>query len=205
MTGRLILVRHGHAAGGDGRCIGHEDIPLASQGADAVRALAGRWSRDEHRPARIVSSDLLRARESAHILAATWGLDATTDARLREMSFGNWDGRRWDDIHAVDVGRVNAWSADWIHLAPPDGESGVQLAERARAALDDLLPLAMNGRDVVIVGHAGWIRVAATLLLREPLTATFDRSIDYARAAIFTVDVDGGLVALSAWNADRVD
>jgi broad specificity phosphatase PhoE len=103
------------------------------------------------------------------------------DADLREMLFGEWEGRTWEEISRNDGARLQSWTDDWTRIAPPGGESLDAFARRVAGAL-------VRIRDGIVVSHAGWIRVAASVLLREPLASTFDRSIDFARAAIFEWD-----------------
>ncbi len=64
---KLVLVRHGEADGGQGRAVGHLDLPLSTAGARAIAALARSWR--GLAPSRIVVSDLRRAAESARLLA----------------------------------------------------------------------------------------------------------------------------------------
>jgi broad specificity phosphatase PhoE len=98
---------------------------------------------------------------------------------------------------------MDAWGSDWTRCSAPAGETGAALAFRARAALHDLVALAETATTVAVVAHAGWIRVATTILLREPLAGAFDRTIDYARVAVF--DISQTNAALVAWNVDAID
>jgi alpha-ribazole phosphatase len=72
------------------------------------------------------------------------------DDRLAEMHFGDWEGRRWDDIPR---GELDAWAADVAGYAPPGGESPRELQRRA---LDFVASLDVP--EAVIVTHAGVIR-----------------------------------------------
>jgi alpha-ribazole phosphatase len=195
VRGRLVLVRHAEPVDHAGRCVGQLDVALAP-GSDAV---LGRLSRTAAPPPRlVVASDLRRATDTARPLSARWGAELRLDARLRELAFGEWEGRAWAEVAATDRRALDAWGADWVRRAAPGGETGLALRQRARAALDDLLASTTPTAPVVVVSHAGWIRVAATVLLGEPLADAFVRSIDYARAAIFDVGAAG--VAVAAWN-----
>jgi phosphohistidine phosphatase len=73
---RLFLVRHAEAAPGDP----DELRPLTSAGRTAARALGKQLARQ--RPTAVISSPLLRARETAQLIAKASGLTAETDARL---------------------------------------------------------------------------------------------------------------------------
>jgi broad specificity phosphatase PhoE len=205
VSARLILVRHGEPLGHAGRCIGHRDTELSPSAIVPLRRLAASATHDLARPARIVvSSDLRRAADSAAILARIWNSELRFDPRLRELSFGDWEGRPWEQIARDNRPAMDAWGSDWIRFSAPGGETGAALALRARAALHDLVAIAAAAStDVVAVTHAGWIRVATTTLLREALGSAFDRTIDYARAAIF--DISAGNATLLAWNVETID
>jgi broad specificity phosphatase PhoE len=196
---RLVLVRHGQAADVDGRCIGHTDVALSAHGAEAIRALAAsssRWTTN----ASIVSSDLARASDSARILGAALGVDVRLDPRLREMSFGEWDGRAWSEIQATDGPRSSAWMARWSELAPPGGESLTAVGARAKEWLDELRSRQIAAdQTVIVVSHAGWIRTAVSILTDSPLDRIFSIPADYARAT--TLALSRGRCTLETLNA----
>jgi broad specificity phosphatase PhoE len=226
MSQTLVLIRHGEPIGHAGRCIGHFDTELAPSAGKPLERLAasvctgyaldqsvsdglnGGRLQTSHAanagvPQLIVSSDLRRAANSAAVLARHWRAEPRFDPRMRELSFGDWDGLSWDEIARADGVALEAWGRDWMHCAPTGGETGIALAARVHAALDGVLAvIAGQSCDVAIVSHAGWIRVATTLLCNEPLGAAFDRTIDYARAAVFRVDA--GSTVLRHWNVDSL-
>jgi alpha-ribazole phosphatase len=177
VTLNLLLVRHGKAADVDGRCIGHTDVILSAEGRASVHALALR--QHEIAPARIISSDLARAAETARILAESWNLRVEYDARLRELNFGVWDGRYWTDIERDAPAAFRAWADDWQHAAPPGGESLDGLLSRAAGWLHDRRAAATDG-PIMVVSHAGWIRALLTHALDLDPARLFDVPVDYA-------------------------
>ncbi len=93
MARRVVyLVRHGHCEGA-GTLLGHKDVPLTAQGRAQAEALAAELSG----VGRVVSSDLRRAVETAEPIARRAGVAVEPDARLREISYGAWDGRPWQE------------------------------------------------------------------------------------------------------------
>jgi len=207
VTTRLVLVRHGQALDVDGRCIGHTDVPLAPEGAAAIRRLvAHRTALPSIRgggTAAVFSSDLARAIDSARLVAESIGVGVTTDARLREMHFGEWDGRRWSDVEAADGVRLHSWMERWTEASTPQGEALGDVARRAAAWLAEHM-LAPEGewRTVVVVAHAGWIRVVVSQLTGHSLTKIFDIPIDHAHATIIDVGASGNHLVAS--NVDHV-
>jgi len=133
-----------------GRCIGRTDVAVdrrkAKRLAHRIRAAARR-----ERWAHVVWSSPLRRCADVGRWLARWGWRHRIDARLCELDFGDWDGRRWDDIGAAPV---DAWCADFLHGAPGGGESVAQLLSRCRALLHEL------PAQACIVAHAGWLNAA---------------------------------------------
>ncbi|MEL6665302.1 MAG: alpha-ribazole phosphatase [Pseudomonadota bacterium] len=133
-----------------GICYGRTDLDVASSfEVEAAAALA-------ELPAfeRIVSSPLQRCRKLAEFISAQVDLQFDIDPRLKEMDFGNWEGRPWSRIERSEL---DAWAADFYHARPHGGESVAILQARVREALEDL-----RDQDIptLIVCHAGIIRAA---------------------------------------------
>lgn len=197
----LILLRHGRPLDVEGCCIGHTDVALSPDGREAIERLALDWRargvEGVGEPTAIYSSDLLRARESASVLSRRWDLSVRHDTRLREMSFGAWDGKRWDDILSAESDRFREWSDNWHTMAPPDGEALTHLEQRTRSWLIEVVGGPSHASDcIVVVTHAGWIRVALCILLQRPLTRMFDFSPDYG--SITVLSVTAGTVAVAS-------
>lgn len=186
---RLFLVRHGRTVAQHDQCIGHTDVALAPDGAEMIRTLVADGLAVN--VTRIISSDLCRAAESAAILATTLGCAIEHDERLREMSFGEWEGKVWSRIARDDAKRFHAWTEGWIEVAPPGGESAAQLASRAAEWTTELLDAADANARIVIVSHAGWIRGALTHLLERDLAALFEIPVDLGRATVVDVSAAG--------------
>lgn len=177
---RVFLVRHGVADGADGVAVGQVDLPLSAAGAESLHKLAGSWSGGP--PDRLFASDLARASASAAILGAAWNLDFAIDARLREMDFGDWDGRSWSEIRATEGAVLKEWMDSWWRRPAPGGESLGDVARRAAAWLDEILA-AHAGETVVAVAHGGSIRAALCHVLGLPLARAFHLHLDHGRVS----------------------
>lgn len=163
----LVVVRHGLTAWNrERRYQGQRDIPLLlpEAVADMERLrdyLAGVAFDAVH------CSDLTRCRQTlAHVLQ---GRRETPrfDARLRELDFGDYEGRTWDQLKQ-DPG-YRSWVDSHGVQAPPNGESADDLWARLSAWLDGVLMEAQEHRHrrVLAVSHGGAIRE-----LRRRLEAT---------------------------------
>ena len=98
----LVLVRHGETDwNAAGRLQGHSDRPLNDYGRRQARELADRLADGEAITA-IYASDLMRARETADIVAARLGLPVAVDPDLREKNWGSWEGLTTDERLSVE-------------------------------------------------------------------------------------------------------
>ncbi|WKD57199.1 Glucosyl-3-phosphoglycerate phosphatase [Corynebacterium capitovis DSM 44611] len=165
MSRRLILLRHGQTGYNSVRRMqGQLDTELNALGEDqaraAARALVGA------RVTKIVSSDLMRARRTAEIVASELGLEISLDPRLRETHLGQWQGRTHEEVDSLHQGIRAHWrnNAAW---APPAGESRLDVARRARPVVDELVESyeRWEGNTVLIVAHGGTISALTSNLL----------------------------------------
>jgi broad specificity phosphatase PhoE len=156
----LILVRHGQvAANAEGLLLGRADPPLTPTGHRQACALAATLPR----PARIVSSPLLRARQTAAVLAAAPPVHAPgveVDERWVEMDYGDLDGR---PPTALAERSWRAWRSD-PDFVPAGGEALADVGRRVREACTELAADAARG-DVVVVSHVSPIKAAVTWAL----------------------------------------
>jgi glucosyl-3-phosphoglycerate phosphatase len=148
LSARLLLVRHGQSTyNAQARLQGQADPPLSEAGRREAELLApalARFPQD-----RVVTSDLVRARETAALLGYP---DARPDARWREIDVGEWSGRTLSDFPA---GSEPAWRGG--PLRAPDGESWAELQARVGGAVDELLAA---GGSWLAVCHGGVVRAA---------------------------------------------
>ena len=173
----VLLVRHGIAQDAEGRALGWTDRPLAAEGRAGIEALAATWTGPP--PARCWTSDLARTRETAAILATRWTTLVEPEPRLREMHFGEWDGRSWTELESVDGDRLAAWMADWSTARTPGGEGWPDLLARVDVWCAELRAAAEQGRGpLLVVAHAGSLRAMLGVLLELPAVPLFKLRIE---------------------------
>jgi broad specificity phosphatase PhoE len=159
---RLILVRHAEpAASARGRCYGSLDVDLSPAGRAAAREL-----RLPPLDA-VYSSPRRRALETAAALGEPVVLDA-----LRELDFGELEGRTYDEIAAERPELYRAWMETPTEVEFPGGESYAQLRERVVAAVEELRGR-HDGETVAAVTHGGVVRAVLGHVLRMPDGAIF--------------------------------
>lgn len=164
---RLILVRHGQTDyNATGRMQGQLDTELSDVGR--AQAMEAAQVLRERKVSHVWSSDLIRARDTARILADAWGCDVTEDPRLRETDLGLWQGASHTEVDKDYPGQRAYWRFDptW---APPGGETRLQVAERAHElVMETMCTEAFDDGDVVMVAHGGTIGALTARLLDVP-------------------------------------
>jgi alpha-ribazole phosphatase/probable phosphoglycerate mutase len=164
----LVLVRHAEPADElRGRCYGTLDVGLSDGGVAAARALAERLPVAYDA---VYSSPRIRALETARPLAERRGFDVEVDERLREIDFGDFEGRTYEEIEHDEPELFRAWMERPTTVRFPGGESYADLRERAVAALD-----AIRAREgsAIVVTHGGVIRAGLASWLELPDHAIF--------------------------------
>lgn len=151
---RLYLVRHGKPDVPPGVCYGRSDVRVAEAEHDRIADdLAGQLPTE----APVFSSPAQRCLGLATRLGHALGTEPRTDPRLWEMDFGAWEMRNWEEIGRA---AVDAWAADLLHYRPGGGESVSEVAGRVASFHAGLCEA---GADVIVVCHAGTIRLLARL------------------------------------------
>jgi probable phosphoglycerate mutase len=164
-TPPLIFIRHGETDwNAEGRLQGQRDIPLNDKGRRQARrngvALADVFA--DAVSFDFVASPLGRARETMEIVRASLGLDPTSyrlDDRLKEISYGAWEGFTGEELAIHDPAGVAARDAGKWEFMPPGGESYRRVSDRVA------LWLAAVDRPTLVVAHGGVGRVLRARLL----------------------------------------
>jgi broad specificity phosphatase PhoE len=166
---RLWLVRHGTTLwNSEQRFCGHSDIPLAAQGRVQARWLARRLCTQPI--TKIYSSDLLRASQTAGIIAAQSSphIQVEKFSSWREIAFGAWEGLTYEQI-AQQFPSDLAFFTHPLSASPPGGESLTTLTQRVQNAFIALARASLNGEgDIVLVSHGGPLRVLLCIILGMP-------------------------------------
>jgi broad specificity phosphatase PhoE len=160
VTGKgVYLARHGQTAYNiEGRFQGQLPVALDDTGRAQAMELAERVA--EHGFATLWCSTLLRARETAEIVAARIGLKPKQDARLMETDAGDWTDRPFGEVQAEAPELFAKFIAGDPSFAFPGGESFAQQEVRVGAALDDV-----EGGELpaLVVCHGMVIRAALSV------------------------------------------
>jgi broad specificity phosphatase PhoE len=185
---RFHWVRHGptHA----NAMVGWTDLPADLSDLAQLERLSAYLPQD----ALIVSSDLIRARDTASAIAQG-RTRLPDDPALREINFGAWEMAEFDS--APHPQRLRAFWETPGDLTAPDGESWNMIQNRVTAAAD-MLRAAHPGRDIVAVAHMGAILTQVQTALGISAYEAFGHRID--NLSVTSLRHDG-----ARWHADAIN
>jgi alpha-ribazole phosphatase len=151
---RIYLVRHPPPVGVDGLCYGRLEVPVDEEAVGATAESVFVQIPDQSlESVRVYSSSSLRCMGLARRLASP--RDPTVTDDLIEMSFGDWQGTRWDSIGRE---KIDEWAKDAWGYRPGGGESAQMVAARWERWVNEVRKV--NRDAIIAVTHAGVIRVA---------------------------------------------
>lgn len=191
MTTDLLLVRHGATAHTAERrfsgCTGLNP-PLSGLGERQATALAARLRRGRGIDA-VVASPVARAHRTAEVIARACGVSVQVEHDLREIDFGEWEGRTAAEIEGARPGVVAAWRADPA-ATPPGGESVAAVAARV-AGVRRALAGRFAGGVVVLVSHLYPVRVSVLDALGAGYASAHRMEVEPTSISEIRATVDG--------------
>ncbi|NOX76449.1 MAG: alpha-ribazole phosphatase family protein [Gammaproteobacteria bacterium] len=186
LTTIIDLLRHGEPVGGP-RYRGHRDDPLTTRGwqqmSNAVEQLDGQDSAWSH----IISSPLQRCHDFAQQLARRRAITLEREPQLREIHFGQWEGKTSAQILRKDPDTLPRYWENPQAVTPPGGEPLARFQRRVADAWGRLLHR-HAGKHVLLVTHGGVMRVLLNDVLNVPQQAMFGINIPYACLSRLCVD-----------------
>lgn len=181
---RFAVLRHAPTQWNvEKRLQGRTDIGLGAAG----RVVAASWLPPEPwQHWRILTSPLVRARETAAILFPNAKAEVEHD--LREMSFGDWEGRRLDELREAAGSDAQSRESLGLDFRAPNGESPREVQQRLQPLLRRL---ASDGRDCVAVSHKAVQRALYALASGWQMTGRPPVRLRDSHAHLFCLSDDG--------------
>lgn len=181
----IDLLRHGETEG-EGVYRGQQDYSLTELGRKQMYAHL-----DNHLPwQQIITSPLNRCASFAEELSRDTGLPLAYAPGFIEMGFGEWEGKTADEIQKMDQQRFFAFYEDPIRNTPPTAESLIAFQQRCITAWHEMLQQYQQ-RHILLVTHAGVIRLLLANILSMPHEAVFHIDVPYACLSRIEVYRDG--------------
>jgi alpha-ribazole phosphatase len=164
----IYLIRHTAVKGDKSICYGQINPPLADTFLEEAAVLKTKLPADFDA---VYSSPLLRCK----LLGEELGFQNIQFAEaLMEVNFGTWEGKPWNEIPQNEL---NPWMSDFVNIAPPEGESLVNMQQRITAFME--LLRTQPQQKTLIITHAGVIRNIFGYILNLPLSSIFKLSVGY--------------------------
>lgn len=153
---RVYLTRHGETEWNRQRRFqGSKNSELTQKGILAAELLASRV--EEINLDCIVASPLKRAYQTAEIVRGNKKIDIIKHDGFKEINLGDFEGMRWDEIHAKHGDVINRITEDPFNNRYPNGENLLEFYNRVEAALKEIIEKCRN-KSVLIVAHGGTIK-----------------------------------------------
>ena len=184
----LYLLRHGEIST-PGILAGKTDVALSENG---LRQL---WKSSQQLPeiSYCISSPLQRCRLFASEYALHNNINLELDDKIKEMDFGDWDGRTYKDLWQIKSSKQQSsigdfWQNPWEH-SPPNGEAMIDFVKRVDTWWQQWLLEGDDG-NILVVAHGGVIKHLIARVLNLPIPGTTHMSnIDIPYAKLVKVSV----------------
>ncbi len=186
-TSYIILLRHGETEGGS-RFNGSTDVALTEHGWSQMR-LAVKQLAVENKIGwnRIISSPLSRCAMFAQKLKQQHTIPLHIDARIKEIHFGEWEGRSAEEIFAENSETLTRYWQDPIQHTPTDAEPLKDFERRVLTFWQETIKK-YQGEKVLLIAHGGVIRLLLCHIQRWPLQRLLE--IEVAHASIHMVCIE---------------
>lgn len=171
----VYLIRHTEVGVETGICYGWTDVPLAGNFEEKKNEVLANLPIEIDA---VFSSPLSRCVK----LASQIHKNPFLDDRLKELNFGVWEGKYWNNLPETGY---REWLNNFFELKCPGGESYNDLIERVSDFFEDLIKT--KNKKVAIVSHAGVIRVIACMLTNQDARDAFSNypTIDFGKVMKF--------------------
>ncbi len=178
----IDLLRHGDVEGGR-KYRGQLDDPLSKPGWEQLRTATNKKQNWQH----IITSPLERCSAFASELAQTHSLPLQTKGEFKEVSFGLWEGKTADELLETHPDKIKQYWNDPIKTTPPQGENLLHFEKRVMSGWENMLK-EFQGKHILVISHAGVMRIILCRILGMPLTELFKLDIGLAKASRIQID-----------------
>lgn len=194
---RLLLVRHGETEWNkQGLFQGQSDIELNTYGLEQVRTVGQRLSTEEL--SSIYSSDLKRAVQTTQAITSVNGTadrPVTYTKQLRELYFGDFEGKHFEEIKEQYIPLAKAWRDGDLDITAPRGETLLQLGSRITVLADKLRDQHVD-ETVLVVAHGGPLQMMICYLIGIDIQHWWRFHLDTASISIVNLYKEWNVLSL---------
>ncbi len=171
------FLRHGEVSGGT-YYRGSTDDPLTKLGWQQMQRAVSEQDWEQ-----IITSPLRRCLDFTKDRHKQTNIPFTTDPKWQEINFGYWEGKTAEQINSDALKR---FYQDPMHNTPENAESYADFLARIEQAWKSLV-IDHQGKNILVVTHAGVIRSLFILLLNLPIDKVFNIQVDHASLTRFQI------------------
>lgn len=196
-TTTLFMIRHGRLNHTESNVFtGQSDILLSEKGRKETLSYLTLMKKNNI--ALVVSSDLSRTTEPAMEYSKHLKCLHIVKKELREINAGDWENKTFQEVMLTSNDYLQKRYANPVKIPFPNGESLQDLKKRV---VNTITPLLKNnfGQNILLIGHAGVIRVIILSYLKLPLSKFFCLEVDYGSLSAIRFFEDGN-VTLKLFN-----
>ena len=172
----LFVIRHTEVNNPENLCYGNIEMPLFKNYEKKSKKFFDNLPENIEK---IFSSPSKRCTA----LLECMNFEFSKRTELKELDFGDWEGRKWSEINKTDL---NTWMNDFIYKSPKNGEKMIDLYNRVIDFTKNIFT--MNLSKVLFVTHAGVIRALLSKGLEINLEDTFNIEINHDEIFSFKVN-----------------
>jgi broad specificity phosphatase PhoE len=195
LRGSAILMRHGETPWNrEGRVMGRNPIELSERGRSQVEGAI--LVAQSLKPDLIVTSPLVRARQTAEIIArGLAGVEIVEDSQISEVSYGRWEGMTYHDL--IEDPHYAVYRESPVEYPTPGGETIPQVQTRGVEAIHRAIAT-YPGQRLIFVSHGDIIRTVLCYFLGLELKFFHRLRID--NAALSGIQISGNFAEVKFMN-----
>ena len=194
---KLILVRHVLTEDNKlAKLSGHIDSKVSEEGKLQIKEITDFLKNEKID--RIYTTTSSRTKETVKDLAEINSIEVQESEDLKEISFGDFEGKDFNDIQKNYPDEFNKMIEEGYEYTYPNGESLIDCFERVSKEVQFILDDADENETILVCSHAGTIRNILTYLISNTFEYHWNFKIDNASVSI--VEVDNGFAVISKLN-----
>lgn len=175
----ITLIRHTSVDVKKGICYGQSDVGLSKSFDSELKEIKQKIISEKYDL--IYSSSLSRCKTLAINLFPNQNI--ILDERLKELNFGEWEGKHWDEIQ--ETKEAKHFFDDYINTKCPEGESYKELLERVSNFYNELK--SQGYKNIAIICHGGTIRAFLSIIEGITPQKAFERKVDYGEVLKYKI------------------
>ena len=148
----LFVIRHTEVNNPDNLCYGKYEIPLKNNYKTKTKRIFQKLPNDFDK---VYSSPSKRCTDLLKLTAKEF----TEIKELHELDFGDWEGKKWDEINQTDL---NFWMNDYVNKSPKNGEKMTDLYDRVIEFTENKLPDALRSEAKKLLPGDNYIGFSIT-------------------------------------------